>query len=87
LKPSPLPCLNTDSENAERTGFVDEMRKLESNRNQWEGMKVSRGGVTGRKWDRKESIFILSLTRLPQKHISAPSNLSTPVPDISLRVA
>jgi hypothetical protein len=59
------------------TGFVDEIRKSETNSNRWETMKVSRGGVTGRQRGREESIFVLSLTRLQQKqHISAPSNLS-----------
>jgi hypothetical protein len=64
------------------TGFVDEIRKPETNSNRWERRKVSRRGVTGRQRGREESIFILSLTRLQeqqqqqQQHISAPSNLS-----------
>jgi len=59
------------------TGFVDKIRKPETNSNRWESMKVSRGGVTGRQRGRKESVFILSLTRLQQQqHISAPSNNS-----------
>jgi len=58
------------------TGFVDEIRKPETNSNRWERMKVRTGGVTGRRRGREESVFILSLTRLQQQDISVPSNLS-----------